>query len=99
SRDDEWTWGPVQRVDLLWAGIDRQRRHTLASVVGAMNGAATQDLRLMRVSRGAGTPRAPAAAAQVDAWFAAGGSRLDADLDGKIDSAGAPMLDAAWPRI
>jgi acyl-homoserine lactone acylase PvdQ len=107
AADDEWTWGPVQRVDLLWAGIDRQRRHTLASVVGAMNGAATQDLRLMRVwpvvrdvlARGTGTPRAAAAAAQVDMWFAAGGSRLDADLDGKIDSAGAPILDAAWPRI
>ena len=62
-----------------------------------MNGAATQDLRLMRVwpvvrdvlARGAGTPRAAAAAAQVDAWLAAGGSRLDADLDGKVDSAGA----------
>ena len=47
--DDEWTWGPVQRVDLLWAGIQRRKKHTLASVVAAMNGAATQDLRLMRV--------------------------------------------------
>jgi acyl-homoserine lactone acylase PvdQ len=105
--DDEWTWGPVQRVDLLWAGIQRRRKHTLASVVAAMNGAATQDLRLMRVwpvvrevlARGRGTPRATVASARLDAWYAAGGSRLDADLDGKIDSPGAPVLDAAWGRI
>ena len=105
--DDEWTWGPVQRVDLLWAGIQRRKKHTLASVVAAMNGAATQDLRLMRVwpvvrevlTRGSGTPRATGAAARLDAWYASGGSRLDADLDGKVDSAGAPVLDAAWSRI
>jgi acyl-homoserine lactone acylase PvdQ len=105
--DDEWTCGPVQRVDLLWAGIQRRRKHTLATVVAAMNGAATQDLRLLRVwpvvrevlGRGAGTPRAAAAAAQIDAWYAAGGSRLDADLDGKINSAGAAVLDALWGRL
>ena len=105
--DDEWTWGPVQRVDLLWAGIQRRKKHTLASVVAAMNGAATQDLRVMRVwpvirevlGRGTGTPRAAAAAARVDAWYSAGGSRLDADLDGKVDAAGAAVLDAAWTRL
>jgi len=105
--DDEWTWGPVQRVDLLWPGIQARPKHTLASVVGAMNGAATQDLRLMRVwplvrdvlGRGAGTPRATTAAARIDEWYAAGGSRLDADLDGKVDAGGAVILDAAWPRL
>ena len=107
SADDEWTWGSVQRVDLLWAGIDRRATHTLASVVGAMNGAATQDLRLLRVwpvvkdvlARGTGSARAVAAASQLDAWLASGGSRLDADLDGKVDAAGAAFLDAAWPRL
>jgi acyl-homoserine lactone acylase PvdQ len=105
--DDELTWGPVQRVDLLWAGIQRRRKHTLASVVAAMNGAATQDLRLMRVwpvirdvlARGTGTARAAAAAAQLDAWYAAGGSRLDANLDGQVDAAGAAVLDASWTRL
>jgi acyl-homoserine lactone acylase PvdQ len=107
SADDEWTWGSVQRVDLLAAGIARRQKHTLGSVVGAMNGAATQDLRLMRVwpvirdvlVRGSGTAPAAAAAAQVDAWLATGGSRLDADLDGKVDAAGAAVLDAAWPKL
>jgi len=105
--DDEWTWGPVQRVDMLWGGIQRRQKHTLASVVGAMNGAATQDLRLVRVwpvirdvlARASGTPRATAAAAQLDAWFASGGSRLDADLDGKVDAPGAAVMDAAWNPI
>jgi len=107
AADDQWTWGPVQRVDLLWAGIERRRRHTLASVVGAMNGASTQDLRLMRVwpivrqvlSRGRGTSRATAAVALLQDWYTAGGSRLDADLDGKIDAPGAAVLDAFWPRL
>jgi len=97
----------VQRVDLLWPGIQRRQKHTLASVVGAMNGAATQDLRLMRVwpvvrdvlARGSGTARATAAAARLDEWYAAGGSRLDADLDGKVDAVGAAILDVAWPRL
>jgi acyl-homoserine lactone acylase PvdQ len=105
--DDEWTWGSVQRVDLLWAGIQRRRKHSLGSVVGVMNGAATQDLRLMRVwpvvhdvlARGTGTVRAAAAAAALEGWRATGGSRLDADLDGKIDAAAAAVLDAFWPRL
>ena len=107
AADSEWTWGAVQRVDLLWAGIERRRKHTLGSVVGVMNGAATQDLRVMRLwpvvrdvlARGTGTPRAAAAAQVVNAWHGSGGSRLDADLDGKVDSAGAAILDELWPRL
>ncbi len=105
--DDEWTWGSVQRVDLLWTGVARRAKHTLASVVGVMNAAATQDLRVLRVwpvvrdvlGRGNGTARASAAAARVDEWLATGGSRLDADLDGKIDASGAAVLDSFWGRL
>jgi hypothetical protein len=43
--------------------------------------------------------RAEAAAALLDAWRGRGGSRLDRDLDGKIDDPGAAVLDEAWPRI
>ena len=39
------------------------------------------------------------AAAAVTAWNASGSSRLDRELDGKIDSPGAAVLDAAWPRL
>ena len=32
-------------------------------------------------------------------WRRQGGSRLDRDLDGKIDAPGAAVLDTAWPRL
>ena len=37
--------------------------------------------------------------ALLEAWRAKGGSRLDRDLDGKIDDPGAAILDAAWNRL
>jgi hypothetical protein len=43
--------------------------------------------------------RAEGAAAIVDAWRAAGSSRLDRDLDGKVDDPGAAVMDAAWPGL
>ena len=106
--DDAWSWGSVQRVELLDRGIAARRRHTLASVVGAMNRAATQDLRavevwpvIREVLAGGAPPseRARAAAQQLDAWRASGSSLLDRDLDGWIDSPGAAVMDAAWPRL
>jgi hypothetical protein len=45
------------------------------------------------------TDRARRAAQLVDDWLAHGGSRLDADLDGKIDAGGAAVLDAAWTGL
>jgi hypothetical protein len=32
-------------------------------------------------------------------WRAHGGSRLDRNLDGKIDDPGAAIMDTAWPKI
>ncbi|HSL64100.1 MAG TPA: penicillin acylase family protein [Gaiellaceae bacterium] len=106
--DDGWSWGSVQRVELLQRGIASRRRHTLASVVAAMNRAATQDLRVVEVwplirdvlaTGPAPSERARQAAARVDAWREAGASRLDGDLDGRIDSPGAAVMDAAWSRL
>ncbi len=108
AADSNFAYGPVQRVELLTTELARKQKHTLASVTSAMNKAATQDLRvallwpLVRDVLRAGpapTERAEAAAALVDAWASAGGSRLDADLDGRIDAPGAAVLDAAWPRL
>ncbi len=79
-----------------------------AASSASMNGAATQDLRAVRVwptvrevlSRApAPAPQAEAAVRLVDEWVAAGGSRLDADLDGRIDAPGAAVLDVAWPLL
>jgi acyl-homoserine lactone acylase PvdQ len=108
SADSNFSYGAVQRVDLLRVEIAAQKKHTLASVVSAMNEAATQDLRVVRVwpliravldTGPAPSARAEAAAGLVDNWRAAGGSRLDRDLDGKVDAPGAAVLDAAWPGL
>jgi hypothetical protein len=70
-----------------------------------MNRAATQDLRTEEVwpviravlRRGeAPDERAEQAAALVDRWRRNGSSRLDADLDGRVDDPGAAVLDAAF---
>jgi acyl-homoserine lactone acylase PvdQ len=108
AADSNFGYGPVQRVTLLATKLARIKKHTLATVTAAMNESATQDLRAVKVwptIRGvlAGGPapstRASAAVALVDAWLSAGSSRIDADLDGKVDAPGAAVLDAAWPRL
>ena len=108
ASDSNFSYGSVQRVDLLRAAIAARRKHTLATVTGAMNEAATQDLRVARVwpvdravlqTGSAPSARAEAAASLLDDWRSAGSSRLDRELDGKIDDPGAAVMDAAWPRI
>jgi hypothetical protein len=73
-----------------------------------MNRAATEDLRAVEVwpliKDVLATGPAPDAMTQqtadlVSAWSAAGGTRLDRDGDGKIDSPGAAILDAAWAPL
>jgi acyl-homoserine lactone acylase PvdQ len=108
AADDNWAYGSVQRVELLQNGIAARPKHTLASVVGAMNQAATQDLRAVEVlpaisaalgTGSEGSPRAQQLLKLLLSWRAQGASRLDRDLDGKIDDPGAAIMDAAWPRI
>jgi hypothetical protein len=73
-----------------------------------MNAAATQDVRaidtvplLRRLLEGsaATSPQAAKMLALLIAWRQHGGSRLDRNLDGKIDDPGAAIMDAAWPKI
>ena len=73
-----------------------------------MNAAATQDVRaidtvplLKRLLKGSQAPD-PVSQQMLDllvAWRNNGGSRLDRDLDGKIDDPGAAVMDGAWPKI
>jgi hypothetical protein len=108
AADDQWGYGSLDRVDLLNANTANVKRHTLATLTGAMNAAATQDVRaveflpvLARLLKG-GTPpsaRASQMLALLEDWRAKGGSRLDRDLDGKIDDPGAAILDTAWNRL
>lgn len=55
--DDEWMWGPVQRVDLLWDGIQRRQKHTLASV--GVEAAATGGEPCVELGGRGGRPRRP----------------------------------------
>ena len=52
AADDNWGYGSVHRNDLLERTVDPPATHTLASTVGAMNRAATQDLRSVKALRG-----------------------------------------------
>jgi acyl-homoserine lactone acylase PvdQ len=108
AADDQWSYGSVQRVQLLTGALGTGRRHTPASVVAAMNRAATQDLRsveltpvLAEVLQGGAAPsaRAQAALQQLLEWNRSGSSRLDGDLDGSIDHPGAAVMEAAWRRL
>jgi acyl-homoserine lactone acylase PvdQ len=108
AADSNFAFGSVQRVELLRAGLAGRSKHTLASVTGVMNAAATQDLRLLEVwpsiravlrTGSAPSARAEAAAVLLDSWRGRGGSRIDRELDGKVDDPGAAVLDEAWPRL
>ena len=109
AADDAWNYGVSHRVDLLLRNLAAKRgKSSLTSMVGAMNAAATQDLRAIDVVpalaaalRGAAapSPRAARMLALLRSWRTNGGSRLDRDGDGRIDAAGAAIMDAAWPRI
>jgi acyl-homoserine lactone acylase PvdQ len=102
AADDNWSYGSVQRVQLLNNALPKGRT-TPAGVVSAMNAAATIDLRqrlpavLEVMSRTAApSPRDAAMFGVLGKWD---GSRLDANLDGKIDQPGAAIMDAWWPRL
>jgi acyl-homoserine lactone acylase PvdQ len=100
AADDKWSYGSVQRVDLLDRGVAAKKLHTPASVVGAMNAAATLDLRQTLVPLLARLPAPTGRPAQLLAILKGwDGSRIDADGDGKIDAPGAAIMDAWWPKL
>jgi acyl-homoserine lactone acylase PvdQ len=109
AADNNWSYGSLHRVALLEAGIAKRAKHDLASVTGAMNAAATQDLRsfaltptLSALLRGGAAPsaRAQRMLELLEGWQAAGSSRLDRDEDGFMEAGGAPaIMDALYPRL
>jgi acyl-homoserine lactone acylase PvdQ len=108
AADDNWAYGSIYRKQMLDDAIQRQHTHTLGSVVAAMNRAATQDLRDEKVMRAislvldgtaAPSPRDQQMLDLLEAWRAAGSSRLDRNRDGLIDDPGAAIMDKAWPKI
>ena len=108
AADNEWGYGSIHRVDLLKDRVALRQKHTLVSLTAAMNAAATEDVRavkllpvLTKLLQGAPAPddRAARMLQLLEQWNRNGGSRLDRDLDGKIDEPGAAILDTAWTRL
>ena len=107
SADDNFSYGTIQRSQLLSRNL-KKGKNTVTDVVRAMNKSATQDLRAIAVWPAingylalapAPTQRDAQLRAIVNAWVDHGASRLDVDLDGKIDDPGAAVLDAAWAKM
>jgi acyl-homoserine lactone acylase PvdQ len=105
AADNEWGYQSVHRDDLL-SGF--KRRNRLHDVLRVVNRASTQDLRAVevwpvinRVLSGGPAPdaRSQQAVDLVNAWVAQGASRLDRDLDGKVDHPGAAVLDQSWDAL
>jgi acyl-homoserine lactone acylase PvdQ len=113
AADDEWGHnGSVERVDLLNQGLadsaNKKGKWDLAGVTSAMNGAATQDVRAIDtvplLNLLLQDSKAPSKQAQkmlklLVKWNSNGGSRLDKNLDGKIDDPGAAIMDGSWDNI
>jgi acyl-homoserine lactone acylase PvdQ len=100
--------GGIQRVDMLDSELARYPKATLANVLASANAAATEDVRITQLwpvlKQMLAKGKSPSAQATqllslLDAWYAAGGSRVDANLDGNIDNPGAVILDTAWTGI
>ena len=104
AADDNFSYGSIQRVQLLNSGVAATKVHTPPTVVAAMNLAATKDLRWTLIgtladamSHGAApSPRDNQMLGLLGDWD---GSRLDYALDGKVDAIGAAIMDAWWPRL
>ncbi|WCB96672.1 hypothetical protein DSM104299_05437 [Baekduia alba] len=100
--------GGIQRVDMLKSELSRYGKATLPNVLASANAAATEDVRITQLwptlkamlARGK-SPSAGAtvAVAELQKWYAAGGSRVDRNLDGNVDQPGAVILDTAWKKI
>ena len=99
------SYGSVHRVELFDGWPRRARLEDVASI---MNRAATQDLRTEEVwpviravlgDSAAPDPRTAQAVALIDAWRRNGSSRIDRDLDGRVDDPGAAVMDAAFEPI
>jgi acyl-homoserine lactone acylase PvdQ len=111
ASDDNYAYGPLQRVQLLERfvrrGIRGEREMNLAELVRAMEEPATQDLRAVKLLplllRAIGEPRSKKLREAIELlreWRASGGHRRDLDQDGIYEDNEAVMLmDAWWPLL
>ncbi len=108
ASDERVSQGPEDRVNLLNTELDLHPKHTIETVLSAANAAATQDprgklawpiVRAVLKKGKAPTPLATKLVAALDQWSAGGASWRDGDLDGKIDAAGVPVMQAIWKPL
>ena len=84
---------PSRRWRASWPRPTRRRPRTCAS-----SSCGRRSRRCSTAARRR-TPPTKQVVALLQAWHDAGGSRRDADRDGKIDDPGVPILDAAWKGL
>ncbi|MCW3012035.1 MAG: penicillin acylase family protein [Solirubrobacterales bacterium] len=108
ASDERVSQGPEDRVRLLSTELARQPRHTIETVLAAANAGATQDPRgklawpIIRAVLAKGKSPSPLATklvAVLDDWSAGGASWRDGDVDGTIDAAGVPAIQAVWTPL
>jgi acyl-homoserine lactone acylase PvdQ len=106
SGDDRFgSEGPLQRVDMLNGEVARTKKHTLGSLVAAMNVGAVGDVRgysfwptmsAMLKKAKAPSSRDAKMVSLLDTWSKNRAPRLDRNRDGKLDDPGVPIMDALW---
>ena len=105
ASDGRVSQGPEDRVQLLNTELALRPKHTIETVLSAANAAATQDPRgklawpiirsVLRKSK-APSPLATRLVAVLDDWSKGGASWRDGNVDGTIDAAGVPVIQAIW---
>jgi acyl-homoserine lactone acylase PvdQ len=114
AADGNFSWGPVQRVDLLdkplKAGIAAGTKYDRASLLKVVENAALTDLRgqevlpdLLRVIDTATVtdPSQAAALAKLRTWLTGGARRAETAAGSKVyqDADAIRIFDAWWPRL
>jgi acyl-homoserine lactone acylase PvdQ len=111
AADDQYAYGALQRSqmisDKVRAAIRGDRKMTIAQLVQAMEGLATQDLRgyrlLPALFKAIGEPKSGelrGALAKLRAWHRAGAHRRDLDRDGSYEhNEAVELMDAWWPKL
>ena len=109
SGDDRFgAEGPLQRNDMLRREMARTDKHTLGSIVAAMNAGAVEDprgylfwptMRALLTKAKAPSDRAEVMAGLLDNWNARRAPRIDADRDGRLDDPGVAIMDESWRGI
>ncbi|MFL5826842.1 MAG: penicillin acylase family protein, partial [Thermoleophilaceae bacterium] len=111
AADDVWSYGPVQRVQLLQRGMEAAiaggAKTDLTHLTQIMEEGATGDLRgkeaypwIRRVIGDGGDPEVNSLLGLLDGWQAGGAHRRDANGDGSYDESPAvALMDAWWPRL